>query len=64
MRKRVYGNPTEADKRRAASRIMAYYKRKNKERYWRAWRSEQALTRGRRAANRRERRGREVILID
>ena len=63
MRKRIYGTPTEADKARAAKRIMAYYKRKNRERWARAWRQEEIAKRKRRAANRRERLTRGVVLI-
>ena len=64
MRKRIYGIPTAADKARAASRIIAFYRRKNAERAARLRRQEAIARNARRRANRAERlRGVQTIVL-
>ena len=62
MRKRIYGNPTAEDKRRAAARILAFYRRKNAERSARL-RRQGAIYRMNMRARNRASRG-EVIVLD
>ena len=64
MRKRIYGNPTAEDKRRAAARILAFYRRKNAERSARLRRQGDIYRMNMRARNRAERRNASVIVLD
>ena len=64
MRKRVYGAPSDEDRRLAAGRIYRFYLQKNIERSARSNRQRAVAIRNLRAANRAQRMRAGVVMLD
>jgi len=63
-RKRIHGTPSMEDKRRAAARIVKFYKQKRREHFARLARQQATAMRNLRAANRAQRLRAHGVMLD